>query len=193
MIQSRFRGMSRNMLLNNVLVYYPYPFQAIIYYYTLLVLLRFLELLRCIISTLEGRSLQMCPSLPLQIAVLISRYDLKKIKKIKFPYDIGKGFWYFPLPSPLKIIIWEATIFHLKLKYRNFFIQTIVLWGCRHVTEDGLLALVNKCSKLESINVWGMRVPLDCFIGLLTISPALQIRPKGILLHEETLHAWPVY
>ncbi|XP_047945765.1 F-box protein At5g67140 isoform X1 [Salvia hispanica] len=72
-------------------------------------------------------------------------------------------------------------------------LKTIILWGCRHVTEDGLLALVNKCRKLESINVWGMRVPLDCFIGLLTISPALQIQPKGIAIHDETLHAWPVY
>lgn len=60
-------------------------------------------------------------------------------------------------------------------------LKTIVLWGCRHVTENGLLALVNKCHKLESINAWGMRVTVDCFIGLLTISPALQIEPKGML------------
>lgn len=53
--------------------------------------------------------------------------------------------------------------------------QKIVLWGCRHVTEEGLLVLVSKCRKLESINVWGLRVPLDCFVSLLTISPALQI------------------
>lgn len=56
-----------------------------------------------------------------------------------------------------------------------------MLWGCRHVTENGLLALVNKCRKLESINAWGMRVTVDCFVGLLTISPALQIEPKGML------------
>ncbi|XP_058080458.1 F-box protein At5g67140 isoform X2 [Magnolia sinica] len=56
----------------------------------------------------------------------------------------------------------------------------IVLWSCRHVTECGLIALVNKCRKLESINVWGMRVPVDCFIGLLAISPALQIKPGGL-------------
>lgn len=56
-----------------------------------------------------------------------------------------------------------------------------MLWGCRHVTEDGLLVLVNKCRKLESINVWGIRIPLDSLIGMLTISPALQIQPKGIL------------
>ncbi|KMS95405.1 hypothetical protein BVRB_008630 [Beta vulgaris subsp. vulgaris] len=60
-------------------------------------------------------------------------------------------------------------------------LKTIVLWSCRHVTENGLLYLVNKCRKLESINVWGTRVPLDCFIGLLTISPALQIKPTGHL------------
>lgn len=59
--------------------------------------------------------------------------------------------------------------------------QTIVLWGCWHVTEEGLLVLVNKCCKLESMNVWGLRVPLDCFAGLLTISPTLQIQPKGML------------
>nr|GMC60109.1 F-box protein At5g67140 [Ipomoea batatas] len=60
-------------------------------------------------------------------------------------------------------------------------LKTIGLWGCRHVTESGLIALVNKCRKLESINVQGMRVSVDCFIVLLTISPALQIEPKGLL------------
>ncbi|XP_058080457.1 F-box protein At5g67140 isoform X1 [Magnolia sinica] len=59
-------------------------------------------------------------------------------------------------------------------------LKAIVLWSCRHVTECGLIALVNKCRKLESINVWGMRVPVDCFIGLLAISPALQIKPGGL-------------
>ncbi|KAK4488396.1 hypothetical protein RD792_004159 [Penstemon davidsonii] len=72
-------------------------------------------------------------------------------------------------------------------------LKTIVLWGCRHVTENGLLALVNKCGKLESINVWGMRVPLDCFIDLLSISPALQIQPKGMLINSERFNMWPVY
>ncbi|KAB1214749.1 hypothetical protein CJ030_MR5G004900 [Morella rubra] len=62
-------------------------------------------------------------------------------------------------------------------------LKTIVLWSCRHVTESGLLVLVNKCRKLESINVWGTRVPVDCFIGLLTISPALQIKSRGLLLN----------
>lgn len=49
------------------------------------------------------------------------------------------------------------------------------------MTENGLLVLVNKCRKLELINVWGTRVPVDCFIALLTISPALQIKPGGLL------------
>lgn len=70
-------------------------------------------------------------------------------------------------------------------------LKTIVLWGCRHVTEHGLLALVNKCRELESINVWGMRVPVDCFIGLVAISPALQIVPKG-MVNVERVAVWPV-
>lgn len=62
-------------------------------------------------------------------------------------------------------------------------LKSIVLWSCRHVTEIGLLNLVNKCRKLESINVWGTRVPVNCFIDLLTISPSLQIKPPGVLLN----------
>ncbi|OVA15848.1 F-box domain [Macleaya cordata] len=72
-------------------------------------------------------------------------------------------------------------------------LKAIVLWSCRHVTESGLIALVNKCRKLESINVWGMRVPLDCFIGLLAISPALQIKPRNVHLNIGTVPPlWPV-
>ncbi|KAH0462823.1 hypothetical protein IEQ34_010398 [Dendrobium chrysotoxum] len=67
-------------------------------------------------------------------------------------------------------------------------LKSIVLWSCRHVTESGLFALVYKCRKLESINVWGMRVPVDCFISLLSISPALQIKP----LYRPTVTALPV-
>ncbi|XP_022149436.1 F-box protein At5g67140 [Momordica charantia] len=67
-------------------------------------------------------------------------------------------------------------------------LKTIVLWSCRHVTESGLLVLVSKCRKLQSINVWGMRVPVDCFIGLVAISPALQIKSRGLLLNSR----WPV-
>lgn len=62
-------------------------------------------------------------------------------------------------------------------------LQSIVLWSCRQVRETGLFLLVSKCRKLESINVWGTRVPLDCFIGLLTIRPALQIKPQGLPLN----------
>ncbi|XP_077211511.1 F-box/RNI-like superfamily protein [Tasmannia lanceolata] len=71
-------------------------------------------------------------------------------------------------------------------------LKAIVLWSCRHVTERGLVVLVNKCRKLKSINVWGMRVPMDCFISLLAISPALQIKPGG--LHQNVIRAslWPV-
>ncbi|GMY11785.1 F-box protein At5g67140 [Fagus crenata] len=71
-------------------------------------------------------------------------------------------------------------------------LKTIVLWSCRHVTESGLLVLVNKCQKLESINVWGTRVPVDCFIGLLAISPALQIKWRGLLLNVGSTSLWPV-
>ncbi|MBA0760903.1 hypothetical protein Gotri_023615 [Gossypium trilobum] len=62
-------------------------------------------------------------------------------------------------------------------------LKSIVLWSCRQVTETGLFVIVSKCRKLESINVWGTRVPLDCFIGLLTIRPALQIKPQGLPLN----------
>ncbi|XP_044469444.1 F-box protein At5g67140 [Mangifera indica] len=62
-------------------------------------------------------------------------------------------------------------------------LKNIVLWSCRHVTENGLLFLVNKCQKLESIDVRGTRVPVDCFIALLTISPALRIKPERLLLN----------
>ncbi|XP_010270278.1 PREDICTED: F-box protein At5g67140 [Nelumbo nucifera] len=71
-------------------------------------------------------------------------------------------------------------------------LKTIILWSCRHVTENGLIMLVNKCCKLESINVWGMRVPVDCFIGLLAISPALQIKPLGVPLNASTVSLWPI-
>ncbi|KAK9948940.1 hypothetical protein M0R45_004493 [Rubus argutus] len=64
-------------------------------------------------------------------------------------------------------------------------LKTIVLWSCRQVTENGLLVLVNSCRKLESINVWGTRVPVECFIALLTISPALKIKPKALPLNVD--------
>lgn len=76
--------------------------------------------------------------------------------------------------------------------HTSLFFQSIVLWSCRHVTEIGLLNLVNKCHKLESINVWGTRIPVDCFIGLLAISPALQIKPPGVLLNIGSAAMWQV-
>ncbi|KAI9164842.1 hypothetical protein LWI28_003105 [Acer negundo] len=71
-------------------------------------------------------------------------------------------------------------------------LKSINLWSCRHVTENGLLFLVNKCRKLKSINLWGTRVSVDCFIGLLTISPALQIKPEGVLLNVGVAAMLPV-
>ncbi|CAN0915900.1 F-box protein At5g67140 [Linum grandiflorum] len=61
-------------------------------------------------------------------------------------------------------------------------LKSIVLWSCRHVTQVGLVRLVHKCQKLQVIDVWGTRVPVDCFIALLAISPALQIKPAALLL-----------
>ncbi|XP_051140321.1 F-box protein At5g67140-like [Andrographis paniculata] len=61
------------------------------------------------------------------------------------------------------------------------YLKSVILWGCRHVTAEGLRVLVSKCLELKSINVWGMRIPRDCFVSLRTVSPSLQIHPKGIL------------
>ncbi|KAK9135929.1 hypothetical protein Syun_015259 [Stephania yunnanensis] len=78
---------------------------------------------------------------------------------------------------------------HLK----DYFRQAIVLWRCCHVTESGLVALVNNCRKLESINVFGMRVPVDCFIRLLAISPALQLKPAAVHLNVANVPFWAVH
>ncbi|ONK60123.1 uncharacterized protein A4U43_C08F14560 [Asparagus officinalis] len=69
-------------------------------------------------------------------------------------------------------------------------LKAIGLWSCRHVTERGLFMLVNKCRDLESINVWGVRVPAAFFMSLLTISPALKIKP--ISLHQNMGGVLPV-
>ncbi|KAK6923054.1 F-box domain [Dillenia turbinata] len=71
-------------------------------------------------------------------------------------------------------------------------LKTVVLWSCRHVTENGLLLLVHKCSKLESINLWGTRVPVNSILGLLTISPALQIKPVGGRPSVDRASLWPI-
>lgn len=54
--------------------------------------------------------------------------------------------------------------------------QTIVLWSCRHISENGLLELVDKCHKLKSMNLWGTRVPVDCLNNLLVLRPTLRIK-----------------
>lgn len=59
------------------------------------------------------------------------------------------------------------------------YLKVIVLRSCRHVTESGLVMLVDKCRKLESIDVWGMRAHVDCFLTLHTMNPTLQIKPVG--------------
>ncbi|PIA56543.1 hypothetical protein AQUCO_00700705v1 [Aquilegia coerulea] len=72
-------------------------------------------------------------------------------------------------------------------------LKTIGLWSCRQVTESGLVVLVNNCHKLESINVFGMRVPVECFIGLLAISPALQIKAGRVNLNVRRLPLLPIH
>lgn len=60
------------------------------------------------------------------------------------------------------------------------------------MSENGLLVLVSKCWKLQSINVWGTRVPVDCLLALLAIRPALQIKPGGLMLNVDRVAMWPV-
>ncbi|KAI9089142.1 hypothetical protein K1719_029421 [Acacia pycnantha] len=55
-------------------------------------------------------------------------------------------------------------------------LESIVLWGCRHVTESGLVVLVDKCGKLKSMNVWGTGVPNFCLSNLLIRCPHLLIK-----------------
>ncbi|CAM0912945.1 unnamed protein product [Alopecurus aequalis] len=64
-------------------------------------------------------------------------------------------------------------------------LKSIILWSCRHVTEAGLVGLVNKCPELECINVGGMRVSPESFAGLLSISPALRIRSIPQILNAD--------
>ncbi|KAG6485233.1 hypothetical protein ZIOFF_053766 [Zingiber officinale] len=68
-------------------------------------------------------------------------------------------------------------------------IKTIILWSCRHVTENGLKKLVDKCCKLKSINVWDMKVPVDCFLRLLAINPTLELKP--LTQHLGVGRIWP--
>ncbi|RYR20925.1 hypothetical protein Ahy_B03g066147 [Arachis hypogaea] len=41
---------------------------------------------------------------------------------------------------------------------------------------SGLFALVDKYSKLKSMNIWGTRVPVDSLKNLLITSPTIQIK-----------------
>ncbi|XP_038723862.1 F-box protein At5g67140 isoform X1 [Tripterygium wilfordii] len=61
------------------------------------------------------------------------------------------------------------------------YLKSVILWSCRHVTTDGVLVLVSKCRKLESINIWGTRIPVDCCIAMLAIRPSLNIKLGGLL------------
>ncbi|KAF7809843.1 F-box protein [Senna tora] len=55
-------------------------------------------------------------------------------------------------------------------------LKTIVLWSCRQVTERGLVELVDKCHHLDSMNLWGTRVPENCLNNILIIRPNLHIK-----------------
>jgi hypothetical protein len=61
-------------------------------------------------------------------------------------------------------------------------LQVLNLWGCRHVTEAGLVALGKGCQKLSSINVWGMSISPSCELHLLRLNPNLQLKPSQLLL-----------
>lgn len=96
------------------------------------------------------------------------------------------------------ITYWLTILDYSRVEIPHFiliilFPQSINLWCCRHVTGNGLFVLVNKCQKLESINVWGMRVPLDCYVGLVNISPALNIQPEGLLPLVRRYSTLPVF
>ncbi|ERN17954.1 hypothetical protein AMTR_s00046p00073790 [Amborella trichopoda] len=86
--------------------------------------------------------------------------------------------------------ITDESLFAIARSCQN--LKAIVLWSCRHITERGLTALVSNCRKLESINVWGLRVSLESYIGLLAISPALQIKPGDMHLNVRKLPLWAV-
>ncbi|KAF5752892.1 F-box protein [Tripterygium wilfordii] len=61
------------------------------------------------------------------------------------------------------------------------YLKSVILWSCRHVIADGILVLVSKCRRLESINIWGTRISVDCCIAMLTIRPPLDIKLGGLL------------
>ena len=57
-------------------------------------------------------------------------------------------------------------------------IQVLNLWGCRHVTEAGLMALSKGCSQLYSMNVWGMNIAPSTELKLLGLNPQLKLKLK---------------
>lgn len=70
-------------------------------------------------------------------------------------------------------------------------LEVLNLWGCRHVTGNGLLALGSGCPNLFSINVWGLKIPLDLYTYLLSMNPNLhlkigsvQLGPRWQVVHE---------
>lgn len=76
----------------------------------------------------------------------------------------------------MPLCISHTYLLKLRVLFMSYVSQTIGLWCCRHVTRSGLLVLVSRCSKLKSVNVWGTRVPLDCFADLLSVNPGLEIK-----------------
>ncbi|KAL3700611.1 hypothetical protein R1sor_018633 [Riccia sorocarpa] len=59
-------------------------------------------------------------------------------------------------------------------------LKVLNLWGCRHVTESGIVALARSCPKLTSINVWGMNISLTCELRLARMNPNLQLKPSQV-------------
>ncbi|MCO5557487.1 hypothetical protein L7F22_011052 [Adiantum nelumboides] len=69
-------------------------------------------------------------------------------------------------------------------------LKVLNLWGCRHVSGNGLLALGSGCPNLSSINVWGLRIPFDLYSYLLSINPNLHLKIGSVQLaqHWQTVH-----
>lgn len=69
-------------------------------------------------------------------------------------------------------------------------LKVLNLWGCRHVTGNGLLALGSGCPNLFSINVWGLKIPLDLYSYLLSMNPNLHLKIGSVQLgpHWQIVH-----
>lgn len=105
----------------------------------------------------------------------------------------------------IKLRIHYATLKNQDCQCKNFVLtymyiiwcvfveQTIDLWSCRHITGDGLVALVKKCTKLEFLDVWGMRIPVEYFFRLLSDNPQIDIKPGVFYWNVERLALWPVF